>query len=387
MAVLAECPFCHKKQATKNKKCKCGADLDAAKRSKKVNYWINYRLPGGKQKREFIGRSISEARDAEGKRRVQKRENRIFDIKPDSRMTFNELSAWYLELEKVKSLKSYDTVKNAIDKFNSAFGNWIVANIKLAELENHQVRRLNEGKAPATVDQEIAKTKTMIIKAFDNDMVGGSILKVFKRCKPVLKKGTDVRTRILSKSEYDAIMSELPAHLKPVFATGYYTGMRKGEIMALKWSKVDLKARMIRLEAKDTKDSEPRNIPICDQLYTILKDIPRAIHTPYVFLFRGRPFTEIKKALKRACKDAKVAYGRFVKGGFIFHDLRHTFNTNMRKSGVSDSVIMSITGHSPSGGGGCGSTAWCCTPAVSSHSLNCSHSRRRNPPVAAWGHR
>ena len=32
--------------------------------------------------------------------------------------------------------------------------------------------------------------------------------------------------------------------------------------------------------------------------------------------------------------------------GFIFHDLRHTYNTNMRKAGVPDSVIMAITGHS-----------------------------------------
>ena len=35
-----------------------------------------------------------------------------------------------------------------------------------------------------------------------------------------------------------------------------------------------------------------------------------------------------------------------MKGGFIFHDLRHTFNTNMRKAGVQESVIMEVTGHS-----------------------------------------
>jgi integrase len=35
-----------------------------------------------------------------------------------------------------------------------------------------------------------------------------------------------------------------------------------------------------------------------------------------------------------------------VKGGFVFHDLRRTFNTNMRKAGVAESVIMEITGHS-----------------------------------------
>ncbi len=99
MAVLAECPMCHKKQAVKNKVCRCGADLDKLKKNNsskkakvKVRYWISYRLPGGKQRREAIGYSVEEARDAEGKRRSQKRENKIFDIKPEAKMTFNELT-------------------------------------------------------------------------------------------------------------------------------------------------------------------------------------------------------------------------------------------------------------------------------------------------------
>jgi len=54
----------------------------------------------------------------------------------------------------------------------------------------------------------------------------------------------------------------------------------------------------------------------------------------------------ILRGFKKACKNAGIIYGRFVKDGFIFHDLRHTFNTNMRKAGAPESVIMSITGHS-----------------------------------------
>jgi integrase len=40
-----------------------------------------------------------------------------------------------------------------------------------------------------------------------------------------------------------------------------------------------------------------------------------------------------------------LAYGRFEKDGFVFHDLRHTFNTNMLKAGVDQTVIMKLTGH------------------------------------------
>ena len=91
MGVLVECR-CHKKQSLRNKVCSCGEDLVKAKRAKRVNYWIGYRLPGGKQKRELVGPLIDEARDTRmGSAGCQKREHRIFEILPEAKMTFNEL--------------------------------------------------------------------------------------------------------------------------------------------------------------------------------------------------------------------------------------------------------------------------------------------------------
>ncbi len=354
MAILAECPKCHRKQTTRNKLCACGADLDKLKRSKKVRYWINYRLPGGKQRRELVTMqgnpdaccSIEIARDADGKRRVQKRENRIFDIKPETKMTFNELTEWYLGLEKVKSLASYSILQGYLKKFNSEFGNKIVGQIKPADLENLQAKRKKEGCADATVDQEIGKVRAMIFKAFDNDIVGGDTIKAFKRVKKLLKGNANARDKILSKDQFNKLLESSSRHLKGILATGYYTGMRKGEILNLTWNKLDLKNRLIQLEAEDTKDKEPRNIPICDDLYEILSAIPRAIYDPHVFLYNGKPIRDIRTALRKACKQAGILYSRFAKDGFIFHDLRHCFNTNMRKAGIPESVIMQVTGHS-----------------------------------------
>jgi hypothetical protein len=82
MAILAECPRCHKKQGVKNRLCACGEDLVKAKRGQRVRYWVNYRLPNGKQRREFVGNDengnplgIEAARAADGKRKAQKIEN------------------------------------------------------------------------------------------------------------------------------------------------------------------------------------------------------------------------------------------------------------------------------------------------------------------------
>ena len=162
----------------------------------------------------------------------------------------------------------------------------------------------------------------------------------------MLKRNSNARNRILSSNEYESLFTNAPTHLKGIIATGYYMGMREGEILNLTRNKVDLKERLIKLEAADTKDKEPRVIPICNKLYEILSAIPRAIHDPHVFLYKGQPIKSINRSLRTTCKEAGIIWGRFVKNGFVFHDLRHTFNTNMRKAGVPESVIMNITGHS-----------------------------------------
>jgi integrase len=218
------------------------------------------------------------------------------------------------------------------------------------DLSDFQIKRKGQGIAPATVDQDIGKVKAMIYKAFDNAMVSGETLRVFKKVKKTLKKGSDVRDRILSPTEFETLLKHAKGHTKCIIAMGYYTGMRRGEILSLTWDKVNLKSRFIDLEPEDTKDREARNIPICDELYKMLYALPNRIQASgkdnHVFLYRGKPVADIRRGLKDACKKAGIKYGRFVKGGFIFHDLRHTFNTYMRRAGVHEGVIMKITGHS-----------------------------------------
>ena len=69
----------------------------------------------------------------------------------------------------------------------------------------------------------------------------------------------------------------------------------------------------------------------------------------FVFKYANRPIKDLRDGLKRACAKSKIKYGRFIEGGFIFHDLRRTFITNARKAGVRSNVTNNITGHSNRG--------------------------------------
>jgi integrase len=106
-----------------------------------------------------------------------------------------------------------------------------------------------------------------------------------------------------------------------------------------------MKGRFIHLQKEDTKEKKAKDIPIGEDVFKMFISVPRGIHGS-VFLYRGKPIADrFEKSLKNACNKAGIKWGK-VKGGFIFHDLRHTFITDMRIAGVHDHVIRKIVGHS-----------------------------------------
>jgi integrase len=310
-------------------------------------------LPDGKQRTESIAAleglnpySRDDADIAFSKRKVQKRERRILEIVPEAKKTFLELSEWYLDLDKVKGRAYYKTLKSELNHFNEVFGNVIVGEIKPIDLEGYQVKRQRQGLSDSYIDKHIEAARTVVTKAFDNDEIGGDCLKPFRKVKKLLKKGANARKRVLSNQEYESILINLPVHSQGPFAMAYWAGMRRGEILKLTWDRVDLANRMIRLKAKDVKEGMPKTIPISKPLRSVLMQIPERGRQGYVFTYAGSQIKDIRDGIKTACQKTDTPYGRFVKNGFIFHDLRHTFTTNARRAGVHKNVAMAIQGHS-----------------------------------------
>lgn len=345
MSILCECPLCHKKQSIRNKACKCGADLDKMKRQKdKIKYWIQFYVKE-KQHRESVGYSLEEAKDADSKRRVQVKENRYLDIRQDAKLTFNDLSKWYLELDSTKALASYRVISLRLSRFNGKFSDTLLSDLKKTDIEGFQANLKGEGLSHAYIDNIVTQAHVMVKAAYSDDIVSLEALKPFIITKQTLKKNSNARNRILSFDEFKRLTAATPDHLRGIIAMGYFTGMRKSEILGLTWNRVALEKREIRLEAMDTKTGEPRACPIGGELLKILQGLPSRLKSPYVFTYKGEPLKDIKKSLQGACRLAGIPYGRRMKNGLTFHDIRHTFNTCARKAGIAESVIMAITGH------------------------------------------
>jgi len=221
----------------------------------------------------------------------------------------------------------------------ACFGDRLLKDINPAMVEAYKQKRLSEnshsGKPtrPATVNREVTTFKTVFNKAMKNGKAERNPAQGVK-----LLKENNERDRILSPEEYIRLLAQCPEHLKPIMKMAYHTGMRRGEILNLKWDRVDLKEGFIRLRPEDTKTTEGRPVPLNRELMEMFRAMPRGLPLTPVFTYKGNSMAEMKRSFTTACQRAGIE-------GFTFHDLRHTFNTNAYRAGVPIPTIMKITGH------------------------------------------
>jgi integrase len=345
MAIHVKCPVCKVRFSYKKKKCRnCGEMIDPYKRAKKLTYYVVFRYDGI-QKVKSAGKDFQKAKALDAKLCVAKYDGSLKDFISKKEMTFNQVASWYYDLPSVQNISYIKDLRLYSNHFLKEYGEYNVMNIKSENIEAFQYQKKAEGYSDSYIDKMVSSIYAMVKKAVYNDLIPSRATIPFVNISKFLRKNSNARNRVLSRSEYDLIYQNLGNHLKPVFATAYWTGMRKNEILTLTWDRVNLSTNLIYLRSEDTKDKEERWVYIPEPLVKVFSElVPKA--KGYVFTFRGKPISDIRTGLKLACNKAGVKYGQRQKGGFVFHDLRHTFNTNARKAGVSESVIMKMTGHS-----------------------------------------
>jgi integrase len=239
-----------------------------------------------------------------------------------------------------------------------------VNHIWTPELKEYYATRIKEGASPNTVGWEISTLSAIYRVLIDNKR---TTRVVDNPCKHI--RGRELsfvsrqRQSYLSRSHVETILtaynlktrrSVTPDWLKPIIETSFYSGMRMGEVLGLRRGQVHLSRRMIFLSGMDTKEGQPKRVPIHRDLLPILERAMQvtALGNDRVFIMvdkrGGAPRPIFKDAVQ--CAWSRIRNALQPDPLFRFHDLRHTFRANCARSGISDRIAERILGHSDKAG-------------------------------------
>lgn len=208
--------------------------------------------------------------------------------------------------------------------------------INLWLVEKYKTERKSLGRKPETINKELGVLRRMFNLAMEWKRIRSNPIEGIK-----LMKVTQTIYRTLKDSEVMKLCKSASPHFKPIILFAFFTGMRRGEIANLKWENLDLDHRYIHV--KETKNDEERHIPVCDPLYDILIELKDQATSEYVFTTqKGEPYkspSAWKRAWATALRKSGIPHCRF-------HDLRHTFTSNLIVDEKEDfATVMALTGH------------------------------------------
>jgi len=146
------------------------------------------------------------------------------------------------------------------------------------------------------------------------------------------------RERYLEPHEVERLVKALPEPFNYMALLAVATGLRQGNVFQLKWSEVNLVGRYIRLPGVRMKNGNPFSVALNETAMTVIR-AQIGKHTEYVFPKEdGTPHMWLPSDMwKKVLQDAGLENVRW-------HDLRHTWASLMRQSGVALADLQEMGG-------------------------------------------
>jgi integrase len=276
-------------------------------------------------------------------------------------VTFEDLAEDFLTDYQINGRDTLNKAERSVKYLKTSFEGMRAADITTDKVKTYIKDRMSQGLSNASINRELAALKRMFhLVAECTPPKVTSIPHI-----PMLKE-SNVRKGFFEYSEYLALKDALPGYLKPIVSFGYFSGWRISEILGLTWDRVDLKEGKVRLDPGETKNEEGRTLYLNKELMEEMEALhrKRQLGCPYVFHRDGKPIKGFRKSWISACIKVGLCEGMKDKEGNpivikmknggekvvkiptkIFHDFRRTAIRDMVRSGISEKVAMTISGH------------------------------------------
>ena len=146
---------------------------------------------------------------------------------------------------------------------------------------------------------------------------------------------------LLSGAQVTCLLEEMPDHLRAAVGLAVYSGLRRSEILRLRWENVDLHNGVLTVVSRSgrrTKSKKDRKIPISPDLAELLRQHPRDLRGRLLFPGTKGERHDIRTSLEAAARRAGIAH-------IGMHQLRHTFCSFALMSGVDPRTVQQWMDH------------------------------------------
>lgn len=262
-------------------------------------------------------------------------EGKWFERLPGEDYTFQDMMNNYLEeYSSRKGSKDRDQV--SLKHLVPFFGNKTITKITPKEVSQYKTLRRKEKAAPATVNRELALMK----HAFNMARREWEWVKDNPVSMVSMEKEPPPRDRWLTREEEAMLLAWSPGWLHRMIVFSVETGLRRGELVNLKWSDVQMQVRVIVVFGSKTK--ERRSVPLSQRAFQVLQNLRKQEETGE-FVFVHTENMQVNVQTLRTAFD--VALKRSEIKDFHWHDLRHTFASRLAQAGVDPYTIQRLMGH------------------------------------------
>ncbi len=211
----------------------------------------------------------------------------------------------------------------------------------IPDLKLYRSHRTSQGASNASINRELAALSGVFRVAIEHQIVEINPCRQIKK----LSEKSGQRQVYLSFEDVRRIMDVCPPWFQDITHIAYLTGMRKGEIHRLRWSHINLGKRIITFHSTETKEGKSNRVPIHRDLIQVFERIAkvRSLNDNLLFQIDGHPisYDSLQHPWFRALEKLNWRKPRP-----RFHDLRHTWKSNARRSGIDNEIREMILGHS-----------------------------------------
>jgi integrase len=302
-------------------------------RKDRPGYWITwFDAQGRRLRRKTDARTLTQAKQARAAELLRAEQSRTLGFSPPGAESFTEIGKRYLAHQRVRlTTRAYERERGIVEQHLAPFFATALKAVRRVDVQRYLTKRCGEVSAE-TARKELNVLKHLLKLAMEWEIIPANPAQGVKG-----PKAPAGRVRYLQSSELSVVLSAAPEWLRPIILVAVFTGMRRSEILSLRWLDVDLLHGRVLLP--QTKNGDGRIVYLNRSAAGVLESMARSQFPAASDLVFGRiPGERVSVAFARACRRVKIT-------DFRFHDLRHTAASWLRMRGADVHTVAQVLGH------------------------------------------